>query len=410
VYQNPELDALVAEALTHNPSLGAARKSLEAAHEQLRETIGDNVFPHVDVGFDGSRQRALGVPVLPQQTLLYDVFAAEAQASWTIDFFGASALADRAQTGQVRAQEFEYTATRRALAANVVVTAITTASLQAQLECLQEWVQSAEQHAAQTRERYALGSSSRFEMLLDESAAATAARSLPPLRRQLLATRHALAVLLGRTPDEAPVPMRLEALHLPEQLPVSVPSELLHQRPDIRAAEAVVRASADAAGAATAAMYPSLRLTADLGRGGFDWSTFTSPAGDIWGVGAALTQPLFHGGALRARARAYEDTYGAAVAQYRHTVLAAFQSVADTMVALQEDGNEFEQARRSADALGGMQRILQARFEAGSVPMTQVLAVREQYQDARVRYVMARAARLSDSAALLDGMGDPSAP
>jgi NodT family efflux transporter outer membrane factor (OMF) lipoprotein len=410
VYQSPALDALVAEALAQNPSLAASRNSLEAAREQVRETVGDNLFPHIDVGLDGSRQRALGVPVLPQQTLLYNVFAAQAQASWTIDFFGASVLADRAQLGQVRAQEFEYAATRRALAANVVLTAITTASLQAQLECLQQWTQFAEQHAAQTRERYSLGSASQLEMLSDQSAAAVAARALPPLRRQLLAARHAEAVLLGRTPDQAPAPMTLESLQLPEELPVSVPSELLHQRPDIRAAEAAVRASADAAGAATAAMYPSLRLTADLGRGGFDWSTFTSPAGAIWGVGASLTQPIFHGGALRARARAYGDTYDAAVAQYRHTVLGAFQSVADTLVALQEDGSELEQAHRAAAALDGMQQILQARFEAGSVPMSQVLAVREQYQDAQVRYVMARAARLSDSAALLDAMGDPAAP
>jgi len=126
------------------------------------------------------------------------------------------------------------------------------------------------------------------------------------LRTQAAAVRHAQAVLLGRTPDQAPEPLTLDALHLPDRVPVSVPSDLLHQRPDILAAEAAVRATADEAGAATAALFPSLTLSAAYGRGGFDWSTFTSPAGAIWSVGASLTQPLFHGGALVARKHQYE--------------------------------------------------------------------------------------------------------
>lgn len=407
-FASPSVDALVAEALDKNQSLAAAKANLRAAHEQVREQVGNNLYPRVDAGFAPSRQRALGIPGYAPQTFLYNVFAAEVQGSWTLDFLGASTLADRSLLGQVRAQAYELEAARRTVAFNVVLAAINAASLQAQIDALGKYAETAEHRARQLHERFELGSASRLEMLTAEDEAAEAQRVLPPLHRQLLAVQHAAAVLLGRTPDAAPPPLSLEELHLPERLPVSVPSELLHQRPDILAAEASVRASADAAGAATAAKYPSLTLSATFGRGGFDWSTFASPAGAIWSAGASLTQPIFHGGALRARERRYQAAYDGAVAQYRQTVLSAFQSVADTLVSLEDDARELEQTLRSAEALKGVQEELEGRYTSGSAPLYAVLGARSQYQNAYVAYVAARAARLTDSAALLDAMGDPS--
>lgn len=406
-FASRKLDALVSEALDRNASLAAARANLRAAHEQVRGQIGENLYPQVDAGFAPSRQRGLAIPVLPQQTLLYDVFAAEVQGSWTLDFFGASRLADRALLGQVRAQAYELEAARRAVAFNVVLAAINAASLQAQVDAVARYADAAEHRARQLRERFELGSASHLEMLSAEEEAAEAERALPPLHRQLLAVEHAEAVLLGRTPDAAPAPLSLDALRLPDRLPVAVPSELLHQRPDILAAEATVRASADAAGAASAARFPSVTLSAAYGRGGFDWATFASPAGAIWSAGASLTQPLFHGGALRARQRQYQAAYEAAVAQYRQTVLAAFQAVADTLVALEDDAKELEQTERSVDALKQVQEETEGRNASGAAPLYAVLGARTQYENAYVLYVSARAARLTDSAALLDAMGNP---
>jgi NodT family efflux transporter outer membrane factor (OMF) lipoprotein len=406
-FGNPQLDALVSEALDHNQSLAAARANLRAAHEQVREQVGNNLYPHLDAGFSPSRQRALSIPGLQQQTFLYDVFAAEVQGGWTLDFFGASMLADRALLGQVRAQAYELEVERRAVAFNVVLAAINAASLKAQIDAVAVYTDAQERRALQLRERYQLGSAARLDMLGAEEEAAEAQRVLPPLRRQLLTVQHAEAVLLGRTPDAAPAALPLDELHLPDRLPVAVPSELLHQRPDILAAEGSVRAGADAAGAASAALYPTLTLSAAYGRGGFDWSTFSSPAGAIWNAGASLTQPLFHGGALRARQREYQAAYEAAVARYRQTVLAAFQSVADTLVSLDEDAKELEQTQRSADALKEVQQELEGRYAQGSAPVYTVLGARSQYQNAYVTYVAARATRLTDSAALLDAMGNP---
>ncbi len=332
MYQSDALNALVEEGLAKSPSLAAAQSTLQAAREGLRSQIGQNMLPSVDVGFSPTRQRALGLPILPQQTFIENIFAAEVQTSYTFDFFGAAVLADRALARQIQQQAYQLESTRRALAANIVVATINAASLQEQVRATEQLVALGEQRAKQIADRYQFGSASRDDMLAAEQDAANAAATLPALRAQAAAVRHAQAVLLGRTPDQAPVPLTLDALHLPDSVPVSVPSDLLHQRPDILAAEAAVRATADEAGAATASMFPSLTLSAAYGRGGFDWSTFTSPAGAIWSVGASLTQPLFHGGALVARKHQYEATHDAAVAQYKQTVLAACDADGGTAV------------------------------------------------------------------------------
>jgi NodT family efflux transporter outer membrane factor (OMF) lipoprotein len=410
LYRSDALDALVDEGLGKSPSLAAAQSTLKAAREGLRAQIGQSMLPTVDVVVSPTREQALGIPILPQETFLENVFVAQLQASYTFDFFGAAILADRALAGQVQQQAFQLESTRRALAANIVLATINAASLQEQVAATELLVALGEQRARQTADRYHLGSATQDDMLAAEQDAANAAATLPALRAQAESVRHAQAVLLGRTPDQAPAPLSLDELHLPDSVPVAIPSDLLHQRPDILAAEAAVRATADEAGAATASMFPSLTLSAGYGRGGFDWSTFTSPAGAIWSVGASLTQPVFHGGALVARKHQYEATHDAAVAQYKQTVLAAFQNVADTLVSLDEDANTLVQTQRAAAAAHGLQRDTESRYRLGATPFYATLTAGQQYQSATVQYVRARAARLADTAALFESMGDPPAP
>ena len=415
-YESDELNQLVEEGLKNSPSLASAQSTLKAAREQLRSQIGNSMLPSIDVGFDPSRQRALGIPIsvpnVPKsqiQTFLYDTFAAEVQTSYTLDFFGAAFLADRALASQIKEQAFQLEATRRGLATNIVTAVINAAALHEQVEATERLVELGEQRAQQTAARYKLGSASKDEMLAAEQDAANTAATLPALRAQESAMRHTLAVLLGRTPDRAPEPMSLDALHVPETVPVSVPSDLLHQRPDILAAEAAVRATADEAGAATASMFPSLTLTAAYGRGGFDWSTFTSPAGAIWSAGASLTQPIFHGGALVARKHQYEATYEAAVSEYKQTVLSAFKNVADTLVSLEEDANTLKQTQRAEVAAHDTESNTESRYKLGATPFYATLTAGQQYESAHAQHVRARAARLADTAVLFDAMGDPPA-
>jgi NodT family efflux transporter outer membrane factor (OMF) lipoprotein len=407
-YRSPELDALVEEGLEHSPTLAAAQHTLQAAREALRSQVGQSMLPNVDVGFEPTRQQALGIPILPhEETFLYNVFAAEVKTSYSFDFFGAALLANRALALQVKQQAFELEATRRGLAANIVVAAINAAALQVEVNATEQLVALGEQRAGQIAARYRLGGASQEDVFEAEQDAANAAATLPALRAKLLTVRHAEAVLLGRTPDRAPEPLALDTLQLPDTVPVSVTTDLLHQRPDILAAEANVRVTADEAGAAAASMFPSLTLSASYGRGGFDWSTFASPAGAIWSAGASLTQPLFHGGALVARKHQYEAAHDAAVAQYRQTVLAAFQAVADTLVSLEEDANTLTQTGRAAAAAESLQRDTESRYRLGAMGYYATLAAGQQYQNAKLQHLRARAARLADTAALFDCMGDP---
>jgi NodT family efflux transporter outer membrane factor (OMF) lipoprotein len=409
-YHSAALNALVEEGLAHNASFAAAQSSLRAAREQLRAQIGDNEIPSVDIGGTAVRQRALGVPGLPQQTFIGNIFAAQVQAAYTLNFLGAPQFADRALAGRVEQQAYELEAARRALAANIVIATISAAALQEQVASTDRLVALGEQRAQQMAARYAAGSATREDMLAAEQDAANAAATLPGLRAQALAVRHAQAVLLGRPPNEAPAALALDELHLPDPIPVAVPSELLHRRPDILAAESAVRASAENAAAATAELFPSLTLSAAYGRGGFDWSAFNSPVGAIWSAGARLTQPLFHGGALRARKRGAEAAYEAAVAQYRQTVLGAFQNVADTLVALDEDANTLTQTQRAMRAAAAANRDTAARYQLGSTQFYATLTAGQQYENANVQFIRARAARLSDTASLFQAMGDPPAP
>jgi len=409
-YQSEALNGLVEEGLAHNASFAAAQSSLRSAREQLRAQIGDTSLPSVDIGSTALRQRALGLPGLPgvpEETFTGNIFAAQLQGSYTFNVLGAPQLANRALAGRVDQQAYQLDAARRALAANIVIATVNAASLAEQVGATERLVALGEQRAQQMAARYAAGSASREDMLAAEQDAANAAATLPGLRAHALAVRHAQAVLLGRPPSEAPALIALDDLKLPDPVPLTVPSELLHRRPDILAAEAAVRASADQAAAATAELFPSLTLSAAYGRGGFDWSTVNSPAGAIWAAGARLTQPLFHGGALRARKRGAEADYEAAVALYRQAVLGAFQNVADTLVALEADGETLTQTQRAMRAAGAANRESEARYQLGSTQFFATLTAGQQYENAKVQYTRARAARLNDTASLFQAMGDP---
>ena len=403
-YGSVELNALVEEGLAHSPSLAAAQSALKSAHETLRAQLGETLLPSVD-GVGGALRQKTLIPGLSTPRP-YNVFDAQVQGSYTFNFFGAQILADRSTERRYQEQVYQLEEIRRALAANIVLATINAASMQEQLVATQRLADLAEERARQTKERFEAGSASRADMLADEQQAADIESSVPPIRVQLLAIRHAQAVLLGRTPDQAPKPLAQASLHLPERVPVALSSDLLHQRPDILAAEAAVRASADAAGAAKADLFPSLTLSGSYGRGGFDWSNFTSPTGAIWSAGAAIAQPIFHGGAMRARKRAYEAAYETAVSQYKQTVLAAFENVADTLAALEEDANALAQTQRAEQAAQAEQEDEADRYHLGSVPYWGTLTAGERLQTANVQLIRARALRLADTANLFQAMGD----
>jgi NodT family efflux transporter outer membrane factor (OMF) lipoprotein len=406
-FQSDELNALVDEGLRNSPTLAAADKNLTAAREQLRAQIGSNMLPSIDAGGQVTRQRALGIPEAGPNTFLYNVFVGQLQAQYTFDIFGASRLANAALASRVNVQAYQFDAARRTLAANIVTAAISASMLDAQVQTTERLVALANDQALDTQRRYELGAVPHSDLLNAQQSAASLAASLPAARQQLLTTRHALAVLLGRTPDQAPPPLDLASLHVPEQVPVSVPSDLLQARPDIEAADATLKAAAAEVGVATAQMFPSLTLNASMGQGGFSWPVAVSGAGAIWSLGASLTQPIFHGGALFAQRRAAVASYEASVSQYKQTVLAAFQNVADTLAALEHDTQSLDAANVAAQTAQRSFDETSARYRLGAVPVTAARASEQQYRNARLDEIRYTGARLNDTAALFQAMGNP---
>jgi NodT family efflux transporter outer membrane factor (OMF) lipoprotein len=407
LYRSEPLNALVDEGLRNSPSLAATDKTLAAAREQLRAQVGSSMLPSVDLGGQADRERAIGVPNLGPPTVLYNLFVGQIRAQYTFDLFGASRLADRALAAQVDSQSWQFDAARRALAANIVTGAIGAASLGAQIDTTERLIVLADEDARETQRRYELGSASRSDALNAQSSAAALAASLPGLRAQWLATRHALAVMLGRTPDQAPPDLDLASLTVPANVPVVVPSELLASRPDIQAADSLLKAAAAQVGVATAQMFPSLTLSASMGQAGFSWPTALSGAGAIWGIGASLSQPLFHGGALLAQKRAAQASYEAAVAQYKQTVLTAFRNVADSLAALEQDNQALNFADTASRTSMSAFTDSAARARLGAIPPSAARANERQYRNARLSAIRYESARLSDTASLFQAMGSP---
>jgi len=404
-FGSADLSAWVEEALRSNHSLAEADRNLASARLQLRAQIDESLWPTIDAVGQAQRQRALGLPNLGPTTNLYNVFAGQIRASYTFDLFGVERFANSALAAQVDAQSYQFDAARRAVAANVVITAINAASLRAQVADTERLVALADADVDELQRRLALGAVSNDDVLSARANAQSLRASQPALKAQWQGARHALAVLMGRTPDAAPADLDITRLKLPEQVPMTVPSELLKQRPDILAADAALKVAAAQQALATAEMFPSLSISASFGQSGFSWAKATSGAGAVWGLGASLTQPLFHGGALRAKRDASKEAYLAAEAHYRQTVLNAFQNVADSLVALTQDADALQASAAARAAIEQGWRNAQRRAQLGAYPASAARAGERQYLNAKLGEIRATASRMNDTATLYQAMG-----
>lgn len=409
LYGSDTLNAWVDEGLTNNPSLEASQHTLEAAHELLRAKLG-STLPSLDAGVQSSRQREPGIPNLAPKSNLYNVYAGQLTLSYNFDLFGAERHGVDQAAAQVDEKSYEVDAARRVLAANIVVTAINAASLAEQMRTSDRLAALAHEQVDLAERAYRLGAASHSDLLLAQQMAAGVDASLPPLRTQAEHARHALAVLMGRTPDQAPINLELSQLQLPAEVPVSVPSDLLRQRPDVLGAEAAVRAASAKVGVATANLFPQLSLSASLGTAGFHGAQLFTGAGSVWGAGLSLAQPIFHGGALKAERKAAIDEYNASLAQYRQTVLDAFQNVADTLTALNQDALTQQATQTEASTAQQSFNEVDSRFRLGAQSYPVKVTSEQRWQSAKLAEIQARASRLADTAALFQAMGTPNPP
>ncbi len=407
LFHSDKLDSLVEQALKGSPDVAAAQAALRQAHENVLAQAGA-LYPSIDARTSAARQKisgaAFGQPGAGSN--IYSLFNATANVSYTLDVWGGTRRTVEAQRAQAEYQSYQLEATYLSLSSNVVTTAIQEASLRAQVAATAQIIDADRKQLDTVRRQLALGGVSRLDVLTQETQLAHEMASLPPLTKQLQQTRALLAVLLGQTPDQPPeAQFQLDDLTLPESLPVSVPASLVAQRPDVRAQEALLHRASAEIGIATANMLPQLTITGDYGGTSTTFSDLFKSGSIVWSAGAALTQPIFHGGALLHKKRAAVSAYDQAAAQYRGTVLSAMRNVADALYALNADAETLSQQNLATQAAADTLKVSRSRYSTGSISSLDLLVVERTYQLARIAQLQAQAARYADTAALFQSLG-----
>ena len=408
LFRSEPLDRLVRSALMQSPTLAQAQARLIQAQETLNARTGATRYPTVDAKLSATRQElntaALGVANIPSPGP-FTLYNASLSVSYALDLFGGNRRALEGLAAKVDFQQYQLEAARQTLAANVVSAAIRQASLQAQIDKLRDMLAAQGQQLAIVEERYKLGGVAALDLhnqslLLEQTRA-----SLPPLEKQMAQVNNQLAVYLGREPAEAKVDrFELDSLHLPQELPLSLPSALARQRPDIRAAEALWHEASADVGVASANLYPQITLSGSLGSQRTSLGDLFNSA-NVWSIAGNLMQPVFRGGELQARKRSAVAAYDEAAAAYRQTVLQGLQEVADTLYALDADARTLKARTDAVEHARVAYEITQQQYRLGGISHLAQLDAQRQLLQAEFNRVQSQADRYADSAALLHALG-----
>src|SRR5579863_235627 len=407
VFHSAPLNELIEHSLTKNPDLEAAQAALSVAREGVLAQRGV-YYPSISGSFSASRQGQSGTlaPTPASNALVFNLFTPEVTVSYVPDVFGLNRRTVESLQAQAEAVRFQMIATYNTLTSNVVVTAIQQGSVRLQIEATHQLIDINTHMLEILRYQFAKGYANGLDVAAQESQLAQVVATLPPLVKQDAQLRDLMATLGGEFPSQAPaVTFELTSLQLPQDLPVSVPADLVTQRPDVRQAEADLHAASAKVGVAVANRLPNITLTAATGSTalGID-QLFTTGTG-FWSVGADLTAPLFQGGTLLHQERAAKAAYLQAAAQYRSTVLAACQNVADTLAALAQDAEGLKAAAAAADAAKATLDLAQRQWQDGYAGYLALLNAEQAYQQARINLVQAQASRYADTAALFQALG-----
>lgn len=408
LFHSEAMDRTIRQALADSPTLAAAQAALRQAQENRRAQLG-GLFPSLDAKFSANRQKftgaSFGQPDLPGST--FSLYNASVSVSYTLDLFGGIRRGLEELKAKVDYQRYLLEGSYLALTANIVTTAVQEASLRAQIRAINEVLVAEEKQLALVEQQFDLGGAARPDVLAQQTQLAQTRATLPPLEKQLAQSRHQLAALSGKSPGEAaalPV-FELTDLKLLRELPVSLPSSLVRQRPDILSAEELLHAASAQIGVATADMFPKLTISGNYGSQTTVLTDLFSSGTNIWSIGAGLLQPIFRGGELSAKRRAAIAAYDQAEAQYRETVLQAFQNVADVLRALEKDADTLKAQSEAEAAAAESLDLTRNQFELGAVSYLTLLNAERQYQQARLTLAQAQAARFADTAALFQALG-----
>jgi NodT family efflux transporter outer membrane factor (OMF) lipoprotein len=406
-FHSRPMNDLVEDALKHNPDIEAAKAALRVARENAEAQMGA-FYPQVSGNANGYTQK-VSAQVSPPGVTTSDylrLYTAELDVGYTPDVFGLIRREVESLEAQAENQRFELEATYLTLTSNVVAGAIQEASLRGQMAATKKIVSIETDLLNLLRRQFELGQVAKADVLLQEAALAQAQETLPPLEKQLAQQRDLLTALAGRYPSqEIAEKFTLDALQLPHDLPVSLPSKLVEQRPDVRAAEASLHSASAAIGVAIANRLPLINLTANLSTSWTDLSQLFTPPSVAYLLTASATQTIFDGFTLYHKQKAAEAAYDQAEAQYRSTAITAFQNVADALRAIQNDARALKAAVKAEDAAAKSLGIVRKQAELGQVNTLAILNAQTTYLTAAVTRIQALANRYSDTAALFQALG-----
>ena len=407
LFHSAPLNALIEQSLKNNADLKAAQAALSVARENVLVQRGA-YFPSVSADFSATRQRQSGTlaPTPDDNAFLYNLYTPQVSVSYAPDIFGLNRRTMESVQAQEQAVRYQMIATHITLSTNVVVAAVQEGSLQAQIDATQQLIDINNSMVQILQRQLDKGYAGGLDLAAQKAQLAQTVATLPPLQKQLAQQRDALAVLVGRFPNQAPTDtFKLADLHLPQDLPVSLPSALVEQRPDVLQAQANMHAASAQIGITTANRLPNIVLSANAGSTALAIGQVFKSGTGFWGIGADLTAPIFQGGALLHQQRAAKAAYVQAAQQYRSTVLNAFQNVADTLVALQQDAEALKATAAAVDAAKVTLDLSQRQWKAGYASYLTVLNAQQTYLQARINVIEAQTSRFVDTAALFQALG-----
>jgi NodT family efflux transporter outer membrane factor (OMF) lipoprotein len=407
LFHSQSLNDLIERSLRANPNLKAAQATLAIAHENILAQKG-GYYPSVAGGFSAARQKTSSQisPTPNSGALYYNLFTPQVSVSYTPDVFGLNRRSVESLKAQEAQTRFTLIATHITLSANVVAAAIQEASLREQIAATHELIAINTNMLQILRNQLAQGSASQLDVAAQESQLAQVTATLPPLLTQLAQQRDLLSVLAGEFPGKGlSEKFDLSSLQLPRELPLSLPSQLVEQRPDVRQAEENLHAASAQVGIAVANRLPNLTLTADAGTMALQAGQMFAGGAGFWTLAGNVTQPIFQGGMLLHRQRAAQAAFVQAAEQYRSAVLTAFQNVADTLNALEQNANALNAAVNAKTAAETTLEITRRQLQSGSANYLAVLSAEQTYQQAIISLVQAQANRYADTAALFQALG-----
>jgi NodT family efflux transporter outer membrane factor (OMF) lipoprotein len=406
LFNSKQLNAVVEDGLAKNPSLEASQANLRQSLDNLQAGYGI-FYPQVNADVNATRQKFSPARFGSSSPgSIFNLATLSASVSYSLDVFGGEHRVIENLKSQVDLQQANVLATYLALSGNIVNTTIAMAAYQDEVKYTEQLI-AFQKELIDISEKQSQAGTISYETVLNlRYQLASFEAALPPLRQRLSQSEHLLATLAGQAPSEwMTVKVSMSEISLPSELPLSLPSELVRQRPDILAAEAQLHGASANIGVATAAQFPSFTLNGSFGQNGSSMNGLLSNNGNFWSLGTDITAPLFNGGTLSAKKQGAIDAYQQSLAIYRQTVLSAFAQVADTLKALEHDADIMQAEFKSVEATEESLRLTQINYQAGMTNYLQVLTADIQYHQAKINYIQAQTQRLQDTTALFVALG-----